>query len=293
MESESSGTTGEARAAWCTSCGRSLKEGARSCRHCRARVPGVTTTSEPVVVVGLAFAWALATLLLLLITAHPLPSGAWDVWLFPLMMVLYMLPYAFVILQAVYRARLSNVTSLRFGHLMLITSLWVLVWLVFESEPMVDILAGLPLIFFTLAIFASWIFFLLPASWSAWKGTRHERMRKIAGYLLPLPLGVALLVAAASYDVPIRARFELSEGAMLDRVESFERGNVVSRADSELIGLYTVAHISRLDGCVLLQTNNGIDQEAGFAYCRSGRPEAPTEEMDHLKGKWWVYSYFH
>src|SRR5438552_13465619 len=95
------------------------------------------------------------------------------------------------------------------------------------------------------------------AAWQAWKRGRMYQIHRIGGYLLPLPVAILLLIAGSSYT--LRLRFDLSEEALHDRVQRFERGDTVSPGGSELVGLYTVESIYHRNDCVVLETNSGID----------------------------------
>ena len=75
------------------------------------------------------------------------------------------------------------------------------------------------------------------------------QIHRIGGYLLPLPVAILLLIAGSSYT--LRLRFDLSEEALHDRVQRFERGDTVSPGGSELVGLYTVESIyHRIVSCL-------------------------------------------
>lgn len=148
----------------------------------------------------------------------------------------------------------------------------------------------MPLLFFGLALLVSWVLFIIPAAWGAWKRGRFKGIQRIAGYLLPLPVAIVLLVVGSSYS--LRVRFELSEEALHDQVQRFERGELRTAADSDLVGLYTVEHVDRRYECIVLQTNSGIDMAGGFAYCTSGaRPDGDFVRAHHLKNNWWKYTY--
>jgi len=245
------------------------------------------------VVVIVTFTWASATLFLLLASDLPDYSILWMLWFWLLMipsMLAFMLPYALVIIQAVYRARRSDLTALRPGTLIQVTSAWGLVCLIYASEPLVEPFTSMPPLFFGLALLASWVFFLIPASWGAWKRSGRGSLGRVAGYLLPMPMVVVVLIIIGLQDLPLKTRFELSEPALFNYFQEFEREGTKPSTESRLVGLYTVEGIYEREGCVVLQTNSGIDLEAGFAYCDNG-PE-PSEHMEHLRGNWWVYRYF-
>jgi len=281
------------RNAWCSNCGRALISGARFCEHCGAQIRSIESTEQPRIAAAMTLAWVLSTLSWLFV-ADLIPSDGWAIYLWLLLMipamVVYLVPYAFVIVQAVYRFGPGHYPPLGPGLQGLATGAWAFVCLLYTSEPLVEPFTAMPLLFFGIALLVSWVLFIIPAAWGAWKRRRFKRIQLIAGYLLPLPVAIVLLVVGSSYS--LRVRFELSEGALHDQVQHFERGDLPTTADSDIVGLYTVEHIDRRYGCIVLQTNSGIDMAGGFAYCTNGGP--PTGDFvraDHLKNNWWKYAY--
>ena len=86
-------------------------------------------------------------------------------------------------------------------------------------------------------------------------------------------LFVALLVFAAGvWDVPLRARFELSEDAMNDVAREVLDGERDPET-IERIGLWDVENVRRVAGGVRFTVRNaGFITRTGFAYQADGRP---------------------
>lgn len=204
-------------------------------------------------------------------------------------MVAYLVPYALVIVQAVHRFGRKGYIPLGPGLQALAAFAWAFVCLLYTSEPLVEPFTAMPLLFFGLALVISWVLFVLPAAWQAWKRGRMYQIHRIGGYLLPLPVAILLLIAGSSYT--LRLRFDLSEEALHDRVQRFERGDTVSPGGSELVGLYTVESIYHRNDCVVFETNSGIDMAGGFAYCVDGPPTGDFVRGEHIKNNWWKYTY--
>ncbi len=156
----------------CPNCGRGLTNQARFCGYCGAQVPPVESMSEARLVLAMVLGWVLSTLFWLLGT-DLLPGGAWTIFLFPLLilpaMVAYLAPYALVIVQAVHRFGRNGYVPLGPGLQALATFAWAFVCLLYTSEPLVEPFTAMPLLFFGLALVISWVLFVLPAAWQAWK----------------------------------------------------------------------------------------------------------------------------
>jgi hypothetical protein len=283
---------GERAVSKCPRCGCRPPTGAHFCVDCGAQLENLGSTSERRLLFALTLAWVFAALFLL-IAPDLLPNAFWSLVLLPLFflpaMIAYLVPYGVVIVQAVYRLDRKRYAPLGPGIQFSVTWAWALICVLYASEPLVEPFTAMPLFFFGLAVLASWVFFVIPAAWKAWRSGGFRRTGRIAGYLLPLPVAVAILIAGSSYS--LRVRFELSEDALRDQVRRFERGEP-SSADSDVVGLYTVEDVDRRYGCVVLQTNSGIDMAGGFAYCTTtDGPKGDFVRADHLKDGWWKYTY--
>ena len=141
----------------------------------------------------------------------------------------------------------------------------------------------------------SWLFVLVPAAYRTLRLVGRGGLLSIAEYLAPLPVAVAVLVAAMTFQLPLKARLELGEGALLDYAERVEAGE--PDADSyhiwRFIGVFQVHQAYKRDGCVIFVTDQfGVEDEGGLAYCTGRLPCGPTVEMDHIKGKWWTWNYW-
>ena len=140
----------------------------------------------------------------------------------------------------------------------------------------------------------SWPFVLLPAAYRTWRSFGSAKARAAVRYLLPFPLAALLLSVLVPLDIPLRARFELSEGAVSDFAERHASTDGESFSGSEWVGLFKIDYVSRRQGCLILGTPSfAIDEAAGLAYCTGGLPSSPTVRMDHIEGRWWKYVNLH
>jgi len=308
MREESSRSTGKASAnPWCTNCGRTLRAGAESCRHCGAGVPDLAPArpggalDSLVVHIGLlgaTLAWALISVFF---ASGPIPSLGWMQEFAITMAVL--LPWLLVPALVIYRnrkkanqIRISGTTetieSLSPGLLLLVTTTWVLVMLVLASYVMIDPFTTIMLVLFpTLGLAGCWLALTVRAAYRARKAPTMGAIAKTVAYLVSFPLAAIAMFMLTADEVPLRVRFGISETAMYDRLERFERTGEEESYGSDLIGLYKVDAVYRHAGCVILQTMRGIEETGGFAYCPGTPPTDP--ELEHLKGRWWIYRSWH
>ena len=105
-------------------------------------------------------------------------------------------------------------------------------------------------------------------------------------------LFVALLVFAAGvWDVPLRARFDLSEDAMNEVARDVLRGERDPET-IERIGLWNVHNVRRVAGGVRFTVRNaGFLSSTGFTYQPDGRP--PYDGIDgvrHYRGLWFIWT---
>jgi hypothetical protein len=173
-----------------------------------------------------------------------------------------------------------------------VTQTWLYLALLAASEPGSNFALGMLLLFVGLGLALTWLVVLVPTAYRTWRASSGARAR-IVGYLLPIPLAVMLLVVLMALDIPLKTRFELSEGAMSDFVERYESADGQYFSGSEWVGLFKIDSVYRRDGCLVLQTHSFIDYETGFAYCTGSLPSSPTVHLDHLKGPWWRYENIH
>jgi len=174
-----------------------------------------------------------------------------------------------------------------------VTQTWLFLCLLFASEPMIDPFLGMLPLFFGLGLALSWLFVLVPAGYRSWKASRGARRQKVIGYLIPFPLAAILLLVLVPLEIPLKARFELSEAALSNFAEQHASTDGESFSGSEWVGLFKVDNVFRRDGCFVLQTHSFIDESAGLAYCDGSLPRSPTVHMHHLEGPWWRYRNIH
>jgi hypothetical protein len=173
------------------------------------------------------------------------------------------------------------------------TLTWLFLWLLLASEPMINPFVGMLLLFFGVGLALAWFFLLVPAGYRSWGASSGGSRKKVIGYLIPFPLAVILLLSLVPLEIPLKTRFELSEGALSDFAEQHASTDGKSFSGSEWVGLFKVDNVFHRDGCFVLQTHSFIDEEGGLAYCTGSLPSSPTVHMDHLKGPWWRYQNIH
>ncbi len=177
-----------------------------------------------------------------------------------------------------------------------VTLIWLFLELLLASEPMIDpFLDMLQLWFFGLALglALAWLFLLVPAGYRSLRTSSRGNRNKVIAYLIPFPLAVILLLSLVHFEIPLKIRFELSEGALSDFAEQHVNTDGESFSGSEWVGLFKVDNVFRRNGCLILQTHRFIDEEGGLAYCTGSLPSSPTVHMYHLKGPWWRYRNIH
>jgi len=177
---------------------------------------------------------------------------------------------------------------------LLVTLGWLLVTLFVVSEPVPHLMLLVVEFFVVLGLIGSWLVLLAPAAYRAIRSLSWKGLASAAGYLLPLPVTAAVIVTALIYDAPLRARLELSEGALVDHAGRVETQHPDSYHLFRFIGLFRVESVYKRDGCTIFVTEAfGPEDEGGLAYCMGRLPCGPTVEMDHIKGDWWRWNYWH
>jgi len=174
-----------------------------------------------------------------------------------------------------------------------VTPIWLFLRLLFASEPMINPFLDMKLSFFELGLALTWLFVLVPAGYRSLRTSSRGSRKKAVAYLIPFPLAVILLLSLVHFEIPLKIRFELSEGALSDFAEQHVSTDGESFSGSEWVGLFKVDNVFRRDGCFVLQTHGFIDEEGGLAYCTGSLPTSPTVHMYHLKGPWWRYRNIH
>lgn len=130
---------------------------------------------------------------------------------------------------------------------------------------------------------------------------RDGRAHGAARWFLVAPLGGLLVVALVLADVPLRARFSLSEAA-------FDRALELAPAETSLdeqehfevpdrIGSYRITDAYRQGDAVIFYERTGsLVDDAGFAYLPSGSfPELENGGFErpsfrHLQGDWYAWT---
>ena len=169
-----------------------------------------------------------------------------------------------------------------------------MVSLLIVSEPVPHLILWVFEFYAVVGLILSWLFVLVPAAHRDVKTLAWRGLSLAASYLLILPMAAAVLAAAVIYEVPLRARLELSEGALVSHAEEVKSTHPDSYHLFRFIGLFRVETVYRWDGCTIFVTEAfGPEDEGGLAYCTGRHPCAPTVEMDHIKGPWWRWSYWH
>ena len=118
---------------------------------------------------------------------------------------------------------------------------------------------------------------------------RRPSTGQIAAWLA-LPVIVGSAAAAVSLDAPLRARFELSQGAMNQVAEDVLAGRRDPRTIHR-IGLWEVEGGVRGDGTFrFLVKESGLFEPAGFVYSPGGRLANLGGNAEHLSGPWYVWN---
>jgi hypothetical protein len=152
------------------------------------------------------------------------------------------------------------------------------------SSPAPDLFWGVPLL---ALLFLVWLGRLL-----AHLCVRGRRRR----WFLVAPAGFAVLVTLLAYQVPLHARFALSESAFAAAADRAEQG-VPNWYATGRLGLYDVERIGRLPGRGVVFTTGqycGLFGTAGLARLPDGEPgaglhEYPGMTFEHLRGPWYTW----
>jgi hypothetical protein len=181
------------------------------------------------------------------------------------------------------------------GIVALLSATWLCVSLVLFSDPGGDFVAAYAWVLFSVAMFVAWLV-LLGITYQVARASHWSVPRRIGlmvGYMLPLPIAVVILVALLSNQIPMKARFALSEPALNDYVRTHTDTGLDDK--TERAGLYKIDFTYQREGCLILETAGANFTSTGFAYCTGDLPDEPDQasiEMDHLTGNWWTYSDF-
>ena len=145
--------------------------------------------------------------------------------------------------------------------------------------------------YYIIGLVGLWLVLFMPASYRALRALGWKGVSTVAGYLLPLPLTATLLIAAWVSHVPLVAKLELSEGALIAYAEKFDSRHPDAYHDFRFIGLFRVEHVHESGGCTVFATTGfGVEDEGGLAYCTGPNPTCHGLDMDHIKGQWWIWS---
>lgn len=175
-----------------------------------------------------------------------------------------------------------------------ITFGWLLISLLIFSEPSPNILLFVFEFYAVLGLIGVWLVLLVPSAYRAIKATGWKGLVPASAYVLPLPISAVLLVTAVIYQAPLKARLELSEAALIDHADQVQARSPGSYNFFRFIGLFRVQTAYKWDGCTIFVTDSfGPEDEGGLAYCTGELPCAPTVEMHHIRGNWWIWNYWH
>lgn len=110
-----------------------------------------------------------------------------------------------------------------------------------------------------------------------------------ASAALPLLLFAAFWLVD-SRGLPLRARFELSQGQLDGIADRFEAGAQPMPAFGTLDGGWFDVHALAGDGgCTRLTTTVDGSATAGLARCSVGPPVAADLRFEHITGPWWQW----
>jgi len=285
----------------CLACGRAVAPGARFCGACGTKLTGsgvlksgVDPVGAKIVLFG-TIGWALISML------FASGFGITAAWVQESVIIFAIfLPWLLVLLVAVQLIGTlfnSKTHRWRIGSpgpwlLLLVTVTWFLIMNLVSSYVMIDPFTAILLVLFpSIGLAGACVVLTVGSVQGLWKTPSAPGIVRMAVVLIPLPIAATALFVLLEDDAPLRARFEASESAMVEKVQHFESSGSESSYDSSLVGLYDVEAVYRHSGCVILQTMRGIDETGGFAYC-PGRPPADPE-LEHLKDQWWIYRSWH
>jgi hypothetical protein len=254
------------------------------------------------VALAITLAWLLYTLYFV---GHPFPgiavdpmtslrltamyTGVWTIMAAPL---IALLSFAFFARWRS-RRRLKHDQELPSPLTMILVAIaWIFVSLAIFSEPGPGLILGLPWLLFSVGLGLVWLVCSVMAARATFKRPALKNVVMTLAYALPIPMA-AICLAMYSGAV-LETRFEVSEGALSQHVEEFERTDGESMSGTEMVGLYLVGTPDRRHGCVRVTTNWEMDYYAGFAYCPDGPlPTPPNEEFDHFRDDWWRFEVHH
>jgi hypothetical protein len=126
----------------------------------------------------------------------------------------------------------------------------------------------------------------------------QQRSQGSAVWLVAAPLGLLMVATLWGTDLPLQARWTLSQGAFDDVVEN--RDGLDSGQD-RVIGLYRITNVQEIgDAVVFSEANRQLaGSGAGFAYLPDGpRPDivqaltlsSALPQFEHLGGPWYSWT---
>lgn len=296
----------------CDVCGHALSPGARFCIHCGAsasrsgrRIIRLAVASS---VLFVTLTWIIALWLVnepvdysdavdvarFDATVYSFTFGVWLPWLVVFALAVYGIRTMFIS-----RRSLTPGTDGLIARLVVLVSFtWLFVSLIVLSEPGIGLLVTVLWFSFSFALGISWLGFLVSMVFRIWR-TRSRWPRLMIAYVILPSLAMSLLIALISQAIPLRVRFELSEGSLTELATRCARDlSADPRAQppescrgSHRAGLFNVDGVLERNGCVILATEVFIEYIAGFAYCTRGPPKGDYVRADHLKSRWWTYVY--
>jgi hypothetical protein len=118
----------------------------------------------------------------------------------------------------------------------------------------------------------------------------YSRCRHLAAFLAPFAPAFLVLILLWSTELPMRARFELSQAQLSGVIDNYEANGDVGPGWA---GFYAFDHVMRVDNCVVIVTGSFFLDEYGFARC-NGPPSLQPHyiEFEHLTDDWYTYAHY-
>ena len=281
----------------CHRCGREVAPDARYCQYCgigTPQRPGHLSQRHGLIAVAVTSAWVLPTLLLKTLNVSLLLAALNIALVLPGLIPLALAAYW------TWRERSRGPLALRPFHPaipLLVTLVWLSVSMLLASDPDERVITIVMWYIFTFGLALAWLAVFVAAiqtlEASSWSVIR--RTLSIVLYVAPLPIAVYLVMLLAGQEnLPLKARFQLSENALYDEVKEPQQG-------SHRAGLFQITNVTNLESCLFLETG-GTDLGSGLAYCpdaerpsRAMQDSPPDIVMRPLNGNWrtadwWSYS---
>ncbi|SEK85683.1 hypothetical protein [Rhodococcus maanshanensis] len=146
-----------------------------------------------------------------------------------------------------------------------------------------------------LILFCLWPTVLIAVCWTVKTTTFLVRRNAWSNWILAAPLVALTSATLLVFDVPLQARWQLSQSDFAAAVEEVRSG--ADRADFDgRIGGYDVRDVRRHgDNVYFVVTDSGFLDDDGVAYLPDGEPTTPDPvgegvQVWHLRGPWYSFS---